>query len=101
MILQVGLCCHHAVARNDFRLIIGDGQHFVGGSNKASDVTAATGVDKRETYPEHKQITHVNDIGFGPIDDRVAVSVACRHMDNTDFFAVKVKLHTICISDDR
>ena len=100
VILQICLSGDCAVSWNDFGLVVGDGQGLVGGRYKTPNVTTASHIDKGKADFEHEQITHVDDIRFGPVDERVAVGVGRRDMNHTDFLTIQMQLQSVGISDN-
>src|SRR5277367_216164 len=74
---QVGLIAEGAMAGNDFRVVVGERQRFVGRRNHAIDFAAAAGVDYGVNAVE-KGVTHVDDVGLFVVNVDVGIGVGRR-----------------------
>src|SRR3954471_17463626 len=88
------------MARDDFR-VGGRGAHYLfHGGNDAFNTAATLEVDERKAVG-NEVVAHVDDIGFGEVDDGVAIGMTGDEVNCPDVFAVEVDGRTIVERDNR
>ena len=90
--LKVGLAGERAVTGDDLGLIIGEFQQALLSRDKSVYTPSAVQINIGEKTAE-ECISGVNNIGRGENDDRVAVGVCVRRVDQSRRLIVEVKLH--------
>ena len=75
------------MARDDFRLAIGEGDEFAGGRDHAVDVSAGRGVDEGIDAVEEK-IAGMQDVRFLKMDVDIGIRVRGRHMGQGEMLPI-------------
>src|SRR4029079_10060124 len=88
------------VPRNDLNVCRQLGNGFFHAVDHPIDAAAGRDVDEREPVSD-EVIAHVNDVGFGEIDDGVTISVAGGKVQCANVLAIDMDGYVVIKGDDR